>query len=102
MDERDFERISGYLLCGVPGRYLGLLANTGGAQTLRTSYPDTGPRHRTHTVGVKMRIPYHGNRVPGICDITERPAHGRRENLNDQGMEGTHQRQGDPKLLGIC
>jgi len=48
MDERDFERISGYLLCGVPGRYSGLLANTGGAQTPRTSYPDTGPRHRTH------------------------------------------------------
>jgi len=49
-----------------------------------------------------MRIPYHRNRVPGICDITKRPAHGRRENLNDQGMEGTHQCQGDPKLLGIC
>jgi len=102
MDERDLERISGHLLCGVSGRCPGLLANTGRAQTPRMSYPDMSPRHRTHTEGIKLRIPYHRNRVPGICDITKRPAHGQRENPNNQRMEGTHQRQGDPKLLGIC
>jgi len=102
MDVRDLERISGYLLCGLSERYPGVLPNTGRTQTPRTNYPDMSSRHRTYTEGVKMRIPYHGNRVPGICDITKRPAHGLRENPTNQGMEGTHQRQGDPKLLRIC
>ena len=65
------------------------------------SHPDAGLRDGTHAESLKMRIPYHGNRVPGICDITKRPAHGRRKNPDNQGVEGTHQHQGDPKLLRV-